>query len=457
MPLKTRQNDQIVPIETSLIETLFFWKPSFRKVPKKANALLGKVRINDGKTIHQNKRFTLRLHKDFQPEWGKSTKPFSMFFSDVTISKSNGKPVAFLESGNECYPAIVIEKNSIVLNFDIQKTINRLLREENVNFTKSLFSQVPFDYQIIPGSIRLFCLKRLMWYRQKMARSGFLLEWPIEKSVELLRYILLKIFQLVDQDSFKEDSFWPSGKRYCVLLTHDVDSDSGFKNIYKISDIEKSYGLTSLWNIVPFRYKINFSVLDNLLTEGHELGLHGYDHRNVTPFLPLKEIDKRIKKSMDLFHNYPIKGFRSESLMRSTELFQILEKYLLYDLSIPDTDNCTTYDTFNGCCSIFPFKINKLLEMPLTVPQDASLLVLGYSPNQILDIWLKKLDWIKKVKGLVVINTHPEPQWLGNKEMLKIYSKLLEFIRKDSDAWLPLPFQAAEWWLNRQEGECDIV
>lgn len=125
---------------------------------------------------------------------------------------------------------------------------------------------------------------------------------------------------------------------------------------------------------------------------------------------------------------------------RVSNLFQ-------YDSSLPDTGLFPTRG--NGCCSIFPFLVENLVVLPVTLPPDGTLLSLGLSPKQILDMWLKKLDWIRKVGGMALVLTHPEPQLSGNRAMLEIYRRLLRKVSGDKDAWLALPWQVANHWRER--------
>jgi hypothetical protein len=80
---------------------------------------------------------------------------------------------------------------------------------------------------------------------------------------------------------------------------------------------------------------------------------------------------------------------------------------------------------------------------------DSSLIFLGNSPAEILSIWLKKLEYIKKVGGLAVVTTHTDTHFSGNANMLGIYRRLLEEIHKDSTAWITTPHVAADWWKQR--------
>ena len=90
--------------------------------------------------------------------------------------------------------------------------------------------------------------------------------------------------------------------------------------------------------------------------------------------------------------------------------------------------------------------IRDLLELPITVPMDATLLLHGYRPAQVLDVWEEKLEWIKRMRGLATIVTHPEPHFSGNARMLGIYTHLLTHLTQDGDCWIAPLAAIADWW-----------
>ena len=67
---------------------------------------------------------------------------------------------------------------------------------------------------------------------------------------------------------------------------------------------------------------------------------------------------------------------------------------------------------------------------------DSSLIFLGYSPEEILKLWLEKLAWIKKLGGIVTVVTHSEKHFSANPEMLGVYQSLLEMIAADREVWI---------------------
>ena len=114
-----------------------------------------------------------------------------------------------------------------------------------------------------------------------------------------------------------------------------------------------------------------------------------------------------------------------------------------YDTSFPDTD---PYEPdAGGCCSWLPFMIDGLVELPITLPQDHTLL-------EILDadaaeIWRRKTELIRGAGGMALLITHPD--YMLEAARLEAYAALLHEVARDATAWRPLPRDVARWWRRR--------
>jgi len=322
--------------------------------------------------------------------------------------------------------------------------INHLLNENYFKKKQPLYSKLPFSYTLVPAKIRTALFNLLLRFKKD---PGFP-SWPIEKTIEELRSKAAKSL-----GPLQHIGFWPEGKNSCICLTHDCDSISGMNNIEKFRKIEEKFGFKSAWNIVPNKYEIDFEKLKNLENSGCEIGIHGYDHSGETAYLETGQIDNRILKAKQRFKEFQIEGFRSELLNRNSNFLDTLSKHFKYDSSVPDTDIYSPMAYRNGCCSVFPYFIGDMVEIPLTMPQDWRLIRMGLSPNEILDIWKKKLEFIQKVGGVAVINIHPDDFISGNEKYLKLYEELLQHISLIPNKWMALPFEIAVWWNERDNSE----
>jgi hypothetical protein len=140
-----------------------------------------------------------------------------------------------------------------------------------------------------------------------------------------------------------------------------------------------------------------------------------------------------------------IVGFRSPALLMTPALWEQLRTRFAYDSSVPDSDVEGVTAPRRGCSTVFPFHRRGLLELPLTLPLDDRLLLLGQGPRAILTSWQEKLRWIDQVGGIAVVTTHVEPHLGGNPELRSTYNALLDFITHRQMTTL-LPREVTRLW-----------
>ena len=375
------------------------------------------------------------LDNSIRPPW-LNEKKIRIFIPKILNNKADGKILANFIYQNKSFPAILKAKNKIIYNFNLKETFKTILLEKFFKKKIPIYTKFPFHYHKIPFRDLIAKTLNLLQYH---SYTPYYPNWPIDKSIELLKYIQAKL------KAQKQKIPWPKNKKFAVALTHDVDTGKGLSHIEDLAKIEESFNLTSCWNIVGNYYPINHLLLSSLVSRGHEIGSHGYNHDNKLAFLPKDEIRQRFKIALENLKDYDVKGFRSPSLLRTDALYEVLPEFFLYDSSRPDTEMFSPINFYNGCATIFPYKHNNLIELPLTIPQDAHLILLNYRPKRILEFWIKKFEFIKKLNGLAVVNTHPETHFSANKKMMPIYKEFLEIIKKETKAWIVNPIEIANY------------
>jgi hypothetical protein len=282
---------------------------------------------------------------------------------------------------------------------------------------KPLSSRLPVSYQTVPPRLRNLVASVIgRWKSRFTGRLAGFPRWPLDLSADFLA-------DLANGTS----SPFASG-RTPVLLTHDLDSAEGLENLVKwFLDMEDSFGVRSTNFIVPCAWPFDYNLLDQVKGRGHEIGVHGYDHSNLTPFLdPLRRRD-RLESANELIERYNIVGYRSPSLLRTRNLLRDLANFYRYDSSIPTSGGLFPVPN-NGCASARPFWVGEIAELPLTMPRDGSLRFLGHSSHEILDIWINCAKGISRSGGVVVLLTHCEARFSGNASMLNTYRSFLDFV-----------------------------
>jgi hypothetical protein len=236
---------------------------------------------------------------------------------------------------------------------------------------------------------------------------------------------------------------WPDGHRWAIVLTHDVETDEGLRRMPLLRAVEERTGSRSSWNFVPGRYTVPDELVVDLQTSSNEVGLHGLHHdgRDLEP----GHVEQRLPEMRRHAERWGAVGFRSPATHRSWDTMARLP--FAYDSSFPDTDPYEPQP--GGCCSLLPFFVGDVVELPITLPQDHTLFViLGARDAR---TWLDKIAWIRERGGLAVVLTHPD--YVHAAPALPAYEELLTTVAADPDVWRPLPKEVAAWWRRRAETE----
>jgi hypothetical protein len=298
----------------------------------------------------------------------------------------------------------------------------------------------------IPRRLQILLRRR----RTKSAWSSFP-HWPIEEKLENLKRDIFES-SIRTSDEIPFIWFWPHGMGFAFVITHDVETQKGLRNIEKICEIERKYGFRSSWNFVPERYSVDSGLLESLVNDGFEVGIHGLKHDGKL-FNSRRVFDDRMRKIKKYGTKWSVVGFRSPATHRNRDWMENMP--FEYDSSFPDTDPYEPQP--GGCLSIFPFFMGNLIELPITLAQDHTLFeILRYKD---ISIWRQKIDWIKKMNGMALVIVHPdyiESNGGGRKRgryPIKYYEELLRYMRKKDHYWHALPRDVARWWRRRAASE----
>jgi hypothetical protein len=249
---------------------------------------------------------------------------------------------------------------------------------------------------------------------------------------------------------------WPDGKKFALVIQHDVDTQKGHDNCHRLMDLEQRLGIRSLYSLVPERYNLSKSLLNEISDKGFDIGIHGLKH------------DGKLFSSEQIFKESAVKinqylkewksvGFTSPSMHRNLDWMHMLD--IEYCTSTFDTDPFEPQP--DGVGTIFPFYVQKnhekngYVELPYTLPQDHLLFVILQEKN--IDIWKKKLDWIVKNGGMALFNTHPDyMNFNGSKVQreeypVRLFEEFLEYVEKTykGQYWQALPREIAQFWMEK--------
>lgn len=243
---------------------------------------------------------------------------------------------------------------------------------------------------------------------------------------------------------------WPEGKRFALVLTHDVDTARGQDRCLDLAEIEKGLGFRSSFNFVPRRYASPAELRNKLVEMGNEVGVHGLYHDGKY-FLSLERFRKRAKLIDTFLRDWKAVGFRAPSMLHNLEWIGHLG--IDYDASTFDTDPFEPQS--DGVRTIFPFLVSRpnghapYVELPYTLPQDFTLFILLRCRD--ITIWKEKLAWIASRGGMALMLTHPDYMTFdglrpGSEEYpAAFYREFLEHVRTVYGGcyWHALPREVA--------------
>lgn len=245
---------------------------------------------------------------------------------------------------------------------------------------------------------------------------------------------------------------WPEGKRFAVVLTHDVEGRKGLSRVPEMMQIEQNLGLRSSFNFVPEgTYSVSDAIRRTLDGAGFEVGIHGLHHDGKL-YRSHKEFAVRAARIREYARLWNAAGFRSPFMQHN--LGWLHELGLEYDSSTFDTDPFEPQP--DAAETIFPFWVpgkgrHGYVELPYTLAQDFLLFVVLRERN--IDIWKQKVDWVASHGGMVLVNTHPDYCSFNSKPNrsefpVQYYEELLSYIkvRYQGDYWHALPREVAGYY-----------
>jgi peptidoglycan/xylan/chitin deacetylase (PgdA/CDA1 family) len=262
--------------------------------------------------------------------------------------------------------------------------------------------------------------------------------WPIDKAADK------------KPDNWKG---WPDGKKFVLIISHDIESIKGYSMVRRLVDIDNNLGIRATFNFVPKKYKVEKDVINLLKENGHEIGVHGLYHDGKL-FSSLKIFNERYPKINEYIKEWGSSGFYAPSTLRNLDWIHNLN--IEYDSSTFDTDPFEPQP--DGLKSVFPVMITKdgvkgYVEIPYTLAQDFTLFILLKEKN--IDIWKQKVEWLAENGGIVNVRIHPDYINFENKRKyneypLRNYIEFIEYIKDKFSGlyWNILPKELSYYWLQ---------
>jgi hypothetical protein len=303
------------------------------------------------------------------------------------------------------------------------------------------------SYYLLRPVLGIGCRKHLQRLHVKgWERIGFP-HWPVDTTVEQLSEdMMLASMKAKGVQRIPFVWFWPGGSKGCVMMTHDIEGQSGHDFCRELMDIDDRYGIKAAFSLVPHgTYKVSKALVDEIRGRGFEIAIQDLNHDGYL-FAEPSEFLRRVAKINEYGRAYGAKGFRAAVLYRNLDWYDALE--LSYDMSVPNVAHLDPQR--GGCCTVTPYFVGDLLEIPLTTTQDYALLhLLGESS---LDLWKSQVNAILNKNGLISLLIHPD--YVIERSAQNLYCELLSWLRAVATQyrlWFALPSEVDDWWRARSK------
>ena len=272
-------------------------------------------------------------------------------------------------------------------------------------------------------------------------------KWPLDCSVEdALQSWMKSAIQASGLSEIPFIWFWPEGHQAALMMTHDVEEEAGVAQCRMLMDLDESFNLAAAFQVVPEgRYGEVEELIREIRTRGCEVNLHDLDHDGRL-YEDLDRFKRRAEKINFYVENYGTKGFRAGSMHRNQEWFSFLK--IQYDMSVPNVGHLEPQG--GGCCTVMPYFVGNVLELPLTTVQDHSLFYILKA--QSIDLWKQQIEMICSHHGLISFIVHPD--YLMDGKERRMYCELLQHIsnlRAELPIWAALPDDVNTWWRRRAQ------
>jgi hypothetical protein len=348
------------------------------------------------------------------------------------------------------WQAIDYKTGFVGLPFDLDEVVENLRLErytedrEYGSSAENLLSKIYYMFRpLLPVGFRRHLQRAYLGDWTKIAFPG----WPVDHSVDSILHGCMQLMlrnQRLEKIPFIW--FWPEGAAACAIMTHDVETAEGRDYCSNLMDMNQSFGMPASFQVVPEeRYDVTERYLDSIRERGFEVNVQDLNHdgrlyRDRIEFL------RRAAKINEYGRRFKAAGFRSAVLYRRQEWYSDLD--FSYDMSVPSSGHLEPQR--GGCCTVMPYFVGSVLELPVTTTQDYSLF--NYVRTHSIDLWQTQIDLILRKHGLMSFIVHPD-YIIGRKEG-DTYQQLLACLRSlqsERNVWMPTPGEVDSWWRQRSQ------
>lgn len=272
---------------------------------------------------------------------------------------------------------------------------------------------------------------------------------------------------------------WENNTRCVVCLTFDLDAEVSWRNILRRNNIDRdnpvvlsqgTYGPKAgvpriLKLLRKMDVKAGFFIpgevaelypetVTSIFQDGHEIGHHGYSHKNPAS-CTLSEERFEIVKGIEVLERITGKkpiGYRAPAADLSENTLDLLgNNHLIYDSSMMGDD--------------LPFKIetenSSVIELPIRwMLDDWPYFGFNYFPaleyqsgidshRKVYEIWSDEFDAMYDEGLYFMLAMHP--QIIGVPSRAKMLETLIKYMKSKQDVWFATPTEIAHFWQAKED------
>ncbi len=345
---------------------------------------------------------------------------------------------------------VVVDNGRVELPFDPSEIVDNLRLERYVSIWGNAIdftNHFKKLYYLFRPFMNMAARKRIQKFYSRNWRNLSFPRWPVDTTVEdICERLLLLLIEAKGLDEVPFVWFWPKGARGCAVMTHDVDSEAGRDFCGELMDFDDGFGIKASFQVVPEgRYAVSPEFVDNIRRRGFEYGIQDLNHDG-----RLFDSREEFLRRTDVINGYAARdaarGFRAAILYRRPEWYDKLD--FSFDMSIPNVAHLDPQR--GGCCTVMPYFIGNILEIPVTTTQDYTLFHILNERS--IDLWKTQTELILEKNGLVSFIVHPD--YIIDSGTRPVYRDLLGYLRKvceEKDIWFALPADIDTWWRARSK------
>ncbi len=373
------------------------------------------------------------------------------FGQDTLYGKYNGHEPAEVPAEPlwDALADVQIENGTTYLPFDLAQVVESLRGEIYANDWRDGHgdSGLASLYYLIRPFLPVAIRKHLQKIRLRGWENIPFPHWPVDRTVDsLMERVLLLAMRAQKLQQIPFIWFWPQGASSCALMTHDVETALGVDLCPMLMDVNDSFGIKASFQVIPEeRYHVTPTFLQSLWDRGFEVVVHDLNHDGRL-FRDRAGFAERAAKINAYGKQFRAAGFRAGVLYRNQSWFDLLD--FEYDMSVPNVAHLDPQR--GGCCTVMPYFIGKVLELPVTTTQDYTLfhILNDYSTT----LWERQIELIMEKHGLISVVIHPD--YLTSARAQKTYRGLLAHLaqlRGEKNLWVTTPGEVNRWWRQRSE------